>query len=193
MQWRCLFVCQNAYCCRQWELIMSAIWAILTCFCTDAPSVLMQIVQYRDFFWLLRLINTVTYLLINISKDSNFSMIGNNLWLQKLSKKIAVAFHTVIGKKSKCAHLLYVRFILVWTFIINSLRFSPKGQKFCMFISHRFNPLMATLKLQSNGPLYSSTVIGTLASDGCTVTFGTARRGLGGLEPRPVSSSLYQM
>jgi len=36
---------------------------------------------------------------------------------------------------------------------------------------------MGTLKLQSNGPLYSSTVIGTLAVDGWAVTFGTARRG----------------
>jgi len=34
-------------------------------------------------------------------------------------------------------------------------------------------------------------VIGTLAVDGWAVTFGTARRG--GLRPRPVSSSLYQM
>jgi len=51
---------------------------------------------------------------------------------------------------------------------------------------------MGTLKLQSNGPLYSNTVIGTLAVDGWAVAFGTARRGLGGL-PRPVPSSLYQM
>jgi len=29
-----------------------------------------------------------------------------------------------------------------------------------------FNPLMGTLKQQSNGPLYSNTVIGTLAVDG---------------------------
>ena len=43
------------------------------------------------------------------------------------------------------------------------------------------NPLMATLKPQSNGPLYSNTVIGTLAVDGWAVTFGTARMGLGGL------------
>ena len=42
---------------------------------------------------------------------------------------------------------------------------------------------MATLKLQSNGPLYGITVIGTLAIDGRAVTFGTARRGLDGLEP----------
>ena len=55
-----------------------------------------------------------------------------------------------------------------------------------------FNPLMGTLKPKSNGPLYSNTVIGTLAVDGCTVTFGTARRGLDGLRPRPVPSSLYQ-
>jgi len=54
------------------------------------------------------------------------------------------------------------------------------------------NPLIPTLKLQSNGPLYSSTVIGTLAVDGWAVTFGTARRGLGGLGPRLVPS-LYQM
>ena len=36
------------------------------------------------------------------------------------------------------------------------------------------NPLMGTLKPQSNGPLYSSTVIGTLAVDGQAVTYGTA-------------------
>jgi len=39
---------------------------------------------------------------------------------------------------------------------------------------------MGTLKPQSNGPLYGNTVIGTLAVDGWAVTFGTARRGLGG-------------
>jgi len=39
------------------------------------------------------------------------------------------------------------------------------------------NPLMGTLKPQNNGPLYSNTVIGTLAVDGWAVTFGTARRG----------------
>ena len=33
---------------------------------------------------------------------------------------------------------------------------------------------MGTLKLHSNGPLYSITVIGTLAVDGWAVTFGTA-------------------
>jgi len=31
----------------------------------------------------------------------------------------------------------------------------------------------------------------TLAVDGWDITFGTARRGLGGLRPRPVPSSLY--
>jgi len=36
---------------------------------------------------------------------------------------------------------------------------------------------MATLKRQSNGLLYSNTVIGILAVDGWTVIFGTARRG----------------
>ena len=52
---------------------------------------------------------------------------------------------------------------------------------------------MGTLKPHSNGPLYSSTVTGTLAIDGWAVTCGTARRGLGGLGSRPVPSSLYQM
>jgi len=55
-----------------------------------------------------------------------------------------------------------------------------------------FNPLMGTLKPQSNASLYSNTVIGTLAVDGWVVTFVTAMRGLGGLGPRPVPSSLYQ-
>ena len=38
---------------------------------------------------------------------------------------------------------------------------------------------MGTLKPKSNGPLYNSTMIGTLAVDGWAVTFGIARRGLG--------------
>jgi len=38
---------------------------------------------------------------------------------------------------------------------------------------------------QSNRLLYNNTVTGTLAVDVWTVTFGTARRGLGGLRPRP--------
>jgi len=54
------------------------------------------------------------------------------------------------------------------------------------------DPLMGTLKPQSNGPLYSNTVIGTLAVDGWVVTFGTAMWVLGRLGPSPVPSSLYQ-
>ena len=40
---------------------------------------------------------------------------------------------------------------------------------------------MSTLKPQSNGLLYSDTLIGTLAVDGWAITLGTSRRGLGGL------------
>jgi len=40
-------------------------------------------------------------------------------------------------------------------------------------------PLIARLKLQSNGPSYSNTVIGILTVYEWAVTFGTARRGLG--------------
>jgi len=43
--------------------------------------------------------------------------------------------------------------------------------------------LTGILKPQINGPLYNNTVISTLAVDGWAVTFGTARRGLGGLRP----------
>ena len=50
---------------------------------------------------------------------------------------------------------------------------------------------MGTSKPQSNAPLYSNTVIDTLAIVGCAVTFGTAKRGLGGLQPRPGPSLLY--
>jgi len=42
---------------------------------------------------------------------------------------------------------------------------------------------MGTLKPQSNGLLYSNTVIGTLAADGWAVTYGTATRGLCGVAP----------
>jgi len=45
---------------------------------------------------------------------------------------------------------------------------------------HIFNPLIATLKPHSNGPSYSNIVIGTLDVDWWAVTFGTARRELGG-------------
>ena len=49
-----------------------------------------------------------------------------------------------------------------------------------VFTQHWLNPLIAILKPQSNGPSYSNTVIGTLAVDGWAVTFGTAKRRLGG-------------
>ena len=52
---------------------------------------------------------------------------------------------------------------------------------------------MDTLKPAEQRQIYSNTVIAILAVDGWTVTFGAARRGLGGVRPRPVPSSLYQM
>jgi len=61
---------------------------------------------------------------------------------------------------------------------------------------HRKSTLLTfnrRIKLQSNGPLYSNTVIGTLAVDRWAVTFGTAWRGLCGAAARPGPSSLYQM
>ena len=51
---------------------------------------------------------------------------------------------------------------------------------------HSINPLMNTLKPQSNGPLYSNTVIGTLVDDGCTgcyIWYSEEGPGLGRLWP----------
>jgi len=50
------------------------------------------------------------------------------------------------------------------------------------------NPLIATLKPQSNGPSYSNTVIGTLAVDGWAVTFWYSEEGAGQgrSPPRPL-------
>jgi len=59
--------------------------------------------------------------------------------------------------------------------------------------THSFNALILNLKPQSNGPLYSNALIDILAVDGWAVTFGTVRRGLGGLGSRPIPSSLNQM
>ena len=49
---------------------------------------------------------------------------------------------------------------------------------------------MKTLKPHSNGP-FCGNIIDTQAVDGWAVTFGTGRKALGGLQPRPVPSSLY--
>jgi len=67
------------------------------------------------------------------------------------------------------------------------------AKKFIVSMRNLLNRLIATLKPQSNGPSYSNTVIGTLTVDGWAVTFGTARRGLGGAAARLGLSSLYQM
>ena len=48
------------------------------------------------------------------------------------------------------------------------------------------NPFNRHIKSHSNGPSYSNTVIDTLAVDGWAVTFGTARRGLGGESQRKI-------
>ena len=53
--------------------------------------------------------------------------------------------------------------------------------------------LYGTAERYENVPLCGNTVIGTLALDVWTVTFGTTKRGLGEMRPRPVPSSLYQM
>jgi len=51
----------------------------------------------------------------------------------------------------------------------------------------QLNRSLNPLKLHSNGPLYSNIVIGTLAVDGWAVTFDTARRDMGALQPHSAS------
>jgi len=53
------------------------------------------------------------------------------------------------------------------------------------------NPLIATLKLQSLGPSYSNTVIGTLAVDGWAVTCPSSLYQM--LQPAIVPTSYYLM
>ena len=48
-----------------------------------------------------------------------------------------------------------------------------------------FNLFIATLKPQSNGPLYSNTVIGTLAVDGCYIWYSEEGPGRAGAPPSP--------
>jgi len=55
-----------------------------------------------------------------------------------------------------------------------------------------FNPLMSTLKPQSNGPLYNNSVIGTLAVDGCYILYSDEGPGRARDRPRPIPSSLHQ-
>jgi len=61
----------------------------------------------------------------------------------------------------------------------------PLRKAYALLQGLTINSLIAILKPQSNGSSYSNTVIGTVAVDGWAVTFGTARRGLGGAAARP--------
>ena len=81
-----------------------------------------------------------------------------------------------------------MRAIIVYICLFVHRTISGKSITFHASNKHKFNPLIATLKQQSNGPSYSNTVIDTLAVDGWAVTFGT-RRGLG----EAAVPVLYQM
>ena len=63
-----------------------------------------------------------------------------------------------------------------------------------LYVLSYINPLIATLKPQSNGPSYSNTMIGTLAVDAMGGLLHLVQRGgTGGAAARPGPSSLYQM
>jgi len=57
------------------------------------------------------------------------------------------------------------------------------SSNYSVLYSRTILTLYGHIKLQSNGPLYSNTVIGTLAVDGWAVTFGTAWVGWGPPSP----------
>ena len=65
-----------------------------------------------------------------------------------------------------------------------------------ILVVRTFNPLRSAHQNHTTTDHYTlccNTVIGTLSVDGWVVTLGTARRGLGGLRPCLVPSSLYQL
>jgi len=81
-----------------------------------------------------------------------------------------------------------VRLVLNSDILVDCLKTRLQSDQL-LCIEWDVNPLIATLKPQSNGPSYSN----TLAVDGWAVTSGTARRGMGGTAARQGPSSLYQM
>jgi len=76
---------------------------------------------------------------------------------------------------------LFVYFEQEYTSVASANYLLYKSLYLITTVRFDINPIMDTLKQQSN------TVIGRLAIDGWTVTFGTATRGLGGRSPpRPL-------
>jgi len=67
---------------------------------------------------------------------------------------------------------------------------SNGDNKLVCWLRFVFNPLDSKGNYSATS---NNTKFGSLAVDGWAVTFGTARRGLRGLRPRPIPSSLYQM
>ena len=76
------------------------------------------------------------------------------------------------------------------TAIIVVLRLLARFVSFVGALWDLLNPLMGTANYSATSNNYE---FGTLAVDGWAVTFGTARRGLGGAAARPGHSLLYQM
>ena len=69
---------------------------------------------------------------------------------------------------------------------------SPVGSVDWLWTGYIFTPHAAT-DSQLFNRLENNMNYGTLVVDRCAVTFGTARRILGGVAARPDPSSLYQM
>jgi len=110
-------------------------------------------------------------------------------WLLLRTRRQGEFYSSVFANCSVCCSV-------VWS-LLRCLFLSRVCLSVCLsqsgIVSKRGLTLYGLIKTAQQRTLYSNTVIGTLAVDGWAVTFGTARTGLGGLRPRPVPSSLYQM
>ena len=76
-----------------------------------------------------------------------------------------LSYLTHENERTSCIALSHVLYIVLFLCISDAaIQLSRE---------HCLNTFIPTLKPQSNGPLYSNTVIGTLATDGWAVTLGT--------------------
>ena len=132
---------------------------------------------------------------------SNGHIIVISTWFSSICDFVAFLFHTHVCALSKhtsyfqkdtsfynAVYLSFLNFFLIFQCYFDIF------QCYSLWIS---NVWLSTLTLyghiKNTEQWTSNTVIGTLAIDGCAVTFGTARMGLGTLGPSPVPSVMYQM
>ena len=125
------------------------------------------------------------------------SAAGDRCWECKWQRRVEQVVHAAVNAVAAAAWHKIMMTTMMMMMMMMSLTSVASSCSVAAATEHwgtcSLNPLIATLKPQSNGPSYSNTEIGTLAVNGWPVTFGTARMGLGEGAARPVPSSLYPM